>query len=143
MATSRTLQFLPEIFQTDTNSKFLSATLDQLVSEPNLVRIDGYVGRKFAPTFQFKDNYILESTADRTSYQLEPSLITKAVNGTIDHYSGYTDLINKLKYYGAETTNHDRLFQSEMYTYNGLFDFDKFINFFPSFTIDTKKLHRD
>ena len=129
MATSRTLQFLPEIFQTDTNSKFLSATLDQLVSEPNLVRIDGYVGRKFAPTFQFKDNYILESTADRTSYQLEPSLITKAVNGTIDHYSGYTDLINKLKYYGAETTNHDRLFQSEMYTYNGLFDFDKFINY--------------
>jgi len=129
MATSRTLQFLPEIFQSDTNKKFLSATLDQLVSEPNLVRFNGYVGRKFAPTYQFRDNYIPESTADRTNYQLEPSVITKAVNGSIDQYSGYTDLINKLKYYNAETSNHDRLFQSEMYTYDGLFDFDKFINY--------------
>ena len=128
MATSRTLQFLPEIFQSDTNKKFLSATLDQLVSEPNLVRFNGYVGRKFAPTYQFKDIFIPESTVDRSNYQLEPSVITKAVNGSIDQYSGYTDLINKLKYYNAETSNHDRLFQSEMYTYDGLFDFDKFID---------------
>ncbi len=30
----RTVDFLPEIFQTSTNRQFLSATLDQLVQEP-------------------------------------------------------------------------------------------------------------
>jgi hypothetical protein len=129
MATSRTLPFLPEIFQTDTNKKFLSATLDQLVSEPDFIRFNGYVGRKFAPTYQFKDTYIPEITVERENYQLEPSVITKAVSGAVEQYSGYTDLINKLNYYGAQTSNHDRMFNSEMYTYDGLFDFDKFINY--------------
>ena len=43
----RTLNFLPEIFQTPTNSQFLSATLDQIVNPPNTNRIQGYVGSKF------------------------------------------------------------------------------------------------
>jgi hypothetical protein len=33
MARTRTVDFLPEIFQTSTNKQFLSATLDQLVQE--------------------------------------------------------------------------------------------------------------
>jgi len=44
MANRRTLDLLPEIFQTDTNRQFLSATLDQLTQEPNFVRTQGYVG---------------------------------------------------------------------------------------------------
>ena len=32
----RTLNFLPEIFKTKTNAQFLAATLDQLVSQPNI-----------------------------------------------------------------------------------------------------------
>ena len=34
MATVRSVDFLPEIFQTPVNKQFLSATLDQLVQEP-------------------------------------------------------------------------------------------------------------
>ena len=43
----RTLDFLPEIFRTESNSQFLGATLDQLVQQPNLRRIQGYIGSKF------------------------------------------------------------------------------------------------
>ncbi len=43
----RTLNFLPEIFQTPTNSQFLGATLDQIVEQPNTMRIEGYIGSKF------------------------------------------------------------------------------------------------
>ena len=46
MANTKTVNFLPAVFQTETNKKFLNATLDQLVTEPNLVAINGYVGRK-------------------------------------------------------------------------------------------------
>ena len=36
MANTRSVDFLPEIFQTDANKQFLAATLDQLIQEPNL-----------------------------------------------------------------------------------------------------------
>ena len=42
----RTLNFLPEIFKTPTNSQFLQATLDQLTAQPNTKKIEGYVGSK-------------------------------------------------------------------------------------------------
>lgn len=129
MATRKTLDFLPKIFQTDTNRKFLSATLDQLVSEPEYTRLNGYVGRKFAPTYKTTDTYITEPDADRQNYQLEPSIVIKNSQNQVEFYSSYTDLLNKISYYGGIVDNHDRLFGSDYYAYNGLFDLDKFVNF--------------
>lgn len=43
----RTIDFLPDIFKTNTNRQVLGATLDQLVQQPNFKRIQGYVGSKF------------------------------------------------------------------------------------------------
>lgn len=129
MATRKTLELLPSIFQTDTNRKFLSATLDQLVSEPEFVRLNGYIGRKFAPTYKTTDNYIREIDSLRQNYQLEPSVVIKDADKNIEFYSGYTDLLNKIQYYGGLINNHDRLFNSDYYTYDGLFDHDKFVNF--------------
>lgn len=129
MAARRTLDFLPSIFQTDTNRKFLAATLDQLVSEPEFTRLNGYIGRKFAPTYKAADSYIPEIDTDRQNYQLEPSLVIKNSSNEIEFYSSYTDLINKISYYGGITSDHDRLFSSEYYTYNGLVDPDKFVNY--------------
>ena len=40
----RTLNFLPEIFRTPTNSQFLQASLDQVVDQPNLTKIQGFIG---------------------------------------------------------------------------------------------------
>lgn len=129
MAARRTLDFLPGIFQTDTNRKFLAATLDQLVSEPEFTRLNGYIGRKFAPTHKAADSYVPEIDADRQNYQLEPSLVIRNSSNEVEFYSSYTDLINKISYYGGITSNHDRLFSNEYYTYTGLIDLDKFVNY--------------
>jgi hypothetical protein len=72
MAATRTLNFLPEIFRTDTNKKFLAATVDQLISEPNFKKINGYIGRRVTPTFKPSDSYITETSRARQNYQLEP-----------------------------------------------------------------------
>jgi len=129
MAARRTLDFLPSIFQTDTNKKFLSATLDQLVSEPDYTRLNGYVGRKFAPTYKAADSYVTEANAARQNYQLEPSLVIKNSSNEIEFCSSYTDIINKIGYYGGLTNDHNRLFANEYYAYNNLIDQDKFVNF--------------
>ena len=75
MARVRTVEFLPEIFQTPTNKQFLAATLDQLVQEPSFSRIQGYVGRRVGPGVNPDDEYIKEENAVRTNYQLEPGVI--------------------------------------------------------------------
>jgi hypothetical protein len=75
----RTLNFLPEIFQTPTNAQFLSATLDQLVDQPNVARMQGFIGSKFGYGINAKDYYVTEPTKVRTDYQLEPGVVfTKA-----------------------------------------------------------------
>jgi hypothetical protein len=130
MAVFKTHRFLPEVFQTNTNKKFLNATLDQLVSEPDLRKIDGYIGRKLAPTFKSSDSYIQEPTTDRQDYQLEPSVIIQnATTGDIDFATTYQDTLSKVGYYGGFNNNQNRLFDNEYYSYNPKIDLDKFVNF--------------
>ena len=126
---SKTIKFLPTIFQTEVNEKFLSATLDQLISEPDLRKIYGYIGRTFAPTYKSTDSYINETTVERQNYQLEPSVVIKNTSNEVTFFSSYVDLLNKIKFYGGITNNHNRLFENEYYSFDPLIDFDKFVNF--------------
>jgi hypothetical protein len=130
MAVFKTHQFLPDIFQTDTNKKFLNATFDQLVSEPQLKKVNGFIGRKLAPSYKASDSYILEPTSNRENYQLEPSIVIKdKFAKNIDFATTYVDTINKIKYYGGLIDNHNRLFDNEFYSYDPKIDLDKFVNF--------------
>jgi len=130
MAVFKTLQFLPEVFRTETNKKFLNATTDQLLSEPNLVRVSGYIGRKLAPSFKVTDSYVTEPTQDRQNYQVEPTIIIKnPVNEKLEFATTYADITNKINYYGGFDNNHNRLFDNEFYSYDPQIDLDKFVNF--------------
>jgi hypothetical protein len=128
MAAFRTLELLPSVFRTEANSKFLNATLDQLVAEPDLERINGYIGRRFASSFQFQSSFIQEPSATRQNYQLEPSVVVEQ-DSSVEFSTGYQDFINKLGYLGGAAQNHSRLFENEFYSFDGLIDFDKFVNF--------------
>ena len=125
----KTYNFLPTIFRTDTNQKFLSATVDQLISEPNFITLYGYIGRRFAPTYKGTDSYVLETTVERQDYQLEPSVVIKDSKQNITFFATYTDLLDKINYYGGITTDQNRLFEQEYYTYDPLISYDKLVNF--------------
>jgi len=137
MAATKTIQFLPEVFRTDTNRKFLNATVDQLVSEPNFKKVNGYIGRKLAPSYKNTDSYIEEPTADRQHYQLEPSIVIRnPTTDQIEFASTYTDIINKIGYYGGLNNRHTRLFDNEYYSYDPKIDLDKFVNFSQYFWLE-------
>ena len=130
MAVFKTLQFLPEIFRTDPNKKFLNAITDQLVSEPDLIKVNGYIGRKLTPAYKNSDSYITEPTKQRQDYQLEPSInIKDSTNNNLLFATTYSDIINKIAYYGGLTNNHSRLFENEFYSYDPKIDLDKFVNY--------------
>lgn len=130
MALTKTLNFLPSVFQTETNEKFLSVTLDQLVTEPNLIPINGYVGRKFTPGWSGIESYIREPSNIRSDYQLEPTTVVKnKTDDSVEFYNTYPELLQKIQYFGGNVANQDRLFSSEYYTYNPQINYDAFVNY--------------
>ena len=128
MARNRTVDLLPEIFKTDTNKEFLSSTLDQLTQQPKLKQIQGYVGRKFGVGIDNGDSYVIEPTAERSNYQLEPGIVFNDDEGNVDSAITYPEIIDALKTKGADISRHDRLFSSPIYSWSPLIDFDKFVN---------------
>ena len=139
MAKIRTVDFLPEIFQTSTNKQFLAATLDQLVQEPSFKKIQGYVGRRVGPGVNPNDSYITETSAERANYQLEPGVILKnSIQSTkIDNAITYPGITDALALQGAITNKADRLYTSEYYTWDPFVDFDKFVNFSQYYWLPT------
>ena len=130
MATRRTVDLLPEIFRTSTNRQFLGATLDQLTQEPVIKRTQGYVGRRVGPGVNPADNYVVEPTATRANYQLEPAVaFLKPQTNTVIDAITYPGMIDALALQGADVTRQDRLFESQYYSWDPFCDFDKFTNY--------------
>jgi len=126
----RTLNFLPEVFRTPTNTQFLSATLDQLVGQPNTEKIEGYIGSKFGYGVNAKDKYVVEPTKTRTDYQLDPGVVFTKKDSTIaQDFISYPGIIDGLSTQGGLTQNNNRLFNSQFYSWDSFTDLDKIINF--------------
>jgi hypothetical protein len=126
----RTLNFLPEIFKTTTNSQFLNATLDQIVAQPNTKRVEGYVGSKFGYGVNAKDNYVTEPTKTRTDYQLDPGVtFLKKDTSTAQDFISYPGIIDGLALEGAVVSDNNRLFTSQFYSWDSFTNLDKIINF--------------
>jgi hypothetical protein len=130
MARVRTVEFLPEIFQTPANRQFLNATLDQLTQEPAFQKTQGFVGRKIGPGVNAADRYVIEPTAERNDYQLEPGVISLEpdTNNIVDAIT-YPGINAALNLQGAKVNNADRLYTSDYYAWDPFVDFDKFVNY--------------
>jgi hypothetical protein len=128
MANRKTTQLLPQIHQSGANKKFLAATLDQMVSDIRLQKVNGFVGRSFGSRFISQKSFIDEPTDLRSAYQLEPGLKIQQPDGT-SNFVPYTEVVDKMRIKGAIVDRHDRLFAHTEYSLSGLVDLDKFVNF--------------
>ncbi len=129
MALRKSKVLLPDVFQTNKNNKFLNATVDQLISEPNLTKINSYIGRQQAASFQVGDSYVQEIDNDRQNYQLEPAVVYRNANKGIENLTGYIDFINQLRYNNVNVDTHADLNDQEYYNYSGFNDLDKLVNY--------------
>lgn len=122
-------EFLPKYFRTLPNRKFLSATVDQMISQGNVEKISGYVGRRASKSRTANDSYIRELNDDRTNYQFEPSLVIKDDFENLKFFANYNDITNAIKFFGNSSVNHSEILQQEYYAWNPLIDWDKLINY--------------
>jgi hypothetical protein len=131
MAKESFIKRLPGYLQTPVNQKFFKATVDQLLSPRNSEKVLGFIGRRqggfYAP---MTDYYIEEPSTNRTNYQLEPiAVVQNSLTAENDNEVFYEDFLNRLRFYGGNTSNHDRLFESEYYSFAPPIDIDKFLNY--------------
>ena len=130
MATTRSVDFLPQIFQTETNKQFLAATLDQLIQEPKFKKTQGYIGRTVGPGVNPNDKYVVEPSTTRANYQLEPGVISlEPDTNVIKNAITYPGINDAVQFNGGNDTRPDRLYASEYYTWDPFVNFDTFVNF--------------
>ena len=130
MATTRSVDFLPQIFQTETNKQFLAATLDQLIQEPRFKKTQGYIGRTVGPGINPNDKYVVEPSTTRANYQLEPGVISlEPDTDRIKNAITYPGINDAVQFNGGNETRPDRLYASEYYTWDPFVNFDTFVNF--------------
>ena len=121
--------FLPRIFKTDSNKKFLQATLDQLIQPGTVKKINGYIGRQNAKATTGTDIFISEPSDMRQHYQLEPGVVVNDELGNCTFFKDYQDYVNQLSVFGSNVLNHSRLNKQEFYSWDPHIDWDKFVNF--------------
>lgn len=121
---------LPAVFQTTTEKKFFDATFDQVFSKKDSDLLAGYIGRRNPGSYNpITDFYLPEPSKDRTWWQLEATAFARNADTTKSNIFFYNDLLEKINYYGGNTLNQDRLFESEYYSFGPPIDYDMFINY--------------
>jgi hypothetical protein len=138
MTRIRTLEFLPQIFQTETNSQFLGATLDQLVNPPVTKKIQGFIGSKIGYGVDAKDYYVTEPNKVRKDYQLDPGVVfLKNNETTAKDFISYPGILDALQQQGSIVKNNSDLFTSQFYSWDSFTDLDKIINYNQYYWIPT------
>lgn len=125
----KTSDLLPRFYRTDSNKKFFSATLDQLLQPGKAKKVTGYIGRKNSKAAKATDVFIAGTDSNRENYQLEPVAVIRDYLGNTTFYKDYVDHINHIDVAGGNVSNHERLNKQESYSWNPHIDWDKFVNF--------------
>jgi len=124
------VKFLPGVLQTETEKEFFDATFDQVFSKDQSELITGYLGERVSGYYNpISDYYVPEPTKNRTVWQLEPTAYVRDTNNLRDNIFFYEDLLNQIQYYGGNTLNQDRLFQSDYYSWCPPINADMFVNY--------------
>jgi len=121
---------LPAVFQTVTEKKFFDATFDQVFSKKDSDLLSGYIGRRNPGDYNpITDFYLPEPSKNRTWWQLEATAYARTADSTKTNIFFYDDLLERIEYYGGNTLNQDRLFESKYYSFGPPIDYDMFTNY--------------
>lgn len=124
----KTVELLPQVFQSETNKKFFAGVVDPFVQPGVLEKAVGYVGRRYGKTFNGNDIYLDSDETLRSRYQLEPGVVIKK-DSKIESFYDYLDFKNQLKFFGNDVDRDDLITAQENYSWNPPIDWDKFVNY--------------
>lgn len=121
-------EFLPEIFKTSTNKKFIQSTLDNLLSSGSTESLEHYWGIKKGKDFDYKkDSYINDIDETRKQYQFAPGFSSDIDGESVN--ASYPNIISNLRRLGYKTEDIDKLFRDYGYVLDLPINLDMFVNY--------------
>jgi len=128
-AFQRSYKFLPEVFQTSLNRRFLASTMDHLVTPSDPRQLNYYVGRRYAKGATSTDRFLTENNELRNAYQLEVGAASVNPDGTYAFGATAEDFINALNYYGVDKNNLQNALADDFKPADFKISLDKLINY--------------
>jgi hypothetical protein len=125
----RTVDLLPQVFKTETNSKFMAGVVDPLVQPGVLQKTVGYVGRRYGKTYKGSDIYLDSDNTLRSRYQLEPGVVLSDERGNVENFYDYIDFKNQLRFFNNFNERDDLITSQDHYSWSPPIEWDKFVNF--------------
>lgn len=120
---------LPVVLQTTAIKNFFESTVEQLFSKANVEVVSGYIGSKTLNDSGIT-GYVSEPNNDKAHYALSP--VVNTINYTTkesEDFIFFDELIDILSTYGVDTTNQNKIFGSNFYSFVPPIDIDKFVNY--------------
>lgn len=121
---------LPAVQQTTAIKNFFESTVEQLFSKSNTESIQGFVGSPRSQDVGITGEYLREPTVTKRFYGLSPTVNTvNPDTGESENLIFYDELIDTLRVYGVDTTNHNKIFGETYAAFMPPVDVDKLINY--------------
>jgi len=120
--------FLPNIFKTPTNRKFLNSTLENLFSSGTTENINSYWGKVSGSTFDYEnDVFNSDTTSIRQNYQFATGFKTSVDSQEVA--TSYINAIRSLTSNGYAVGDMDRLMAEQEYILDLPINSDMFVNY--------------
>lgn len=131
MKDRRVFSSLPKVLQTDVNKRLLGATDDILFEPEAFERIEGQIGDDTGVSQASKDRspFIVNKNTQDDRYQLAPCVVSYNKDGSVANGAFYSDLVGHIKANGGITTDENRLFECDYFSFNPPINVDKWVNF--------------
>jgi len=131
----KTVDLLPSVFRSETNDKFMSAVIDPLVQPGSLEKLVGYIGRRYGKTYRSPDVYLDSDNTLRSRYQLEPGVVVKKDDGSVEKFYDFIDFKNQLKFFGNDDERDNLITSQDHYSWNPPKHCDKYVNFLECYWV--------
>lgn len=119
--------YLPSVFNTELNKKWLDSTLDQMLSKGDLQDISAYVGSRLGRHRNQDDSYLAEDVhvLGRTNTHMKPAVVT--YDNDISNVISYDDISNIIKT-TTDKYSYGSAYATEAFTFAPPINVDKFVN---------------
>ena len=131
----KTVELLPSVFRSEINDKFMSAVIDPLVQPGSLEKLVGYIGRRYGKTYRSPDVYLDSDNTLRSRYQLEPGVVVKKDDGSVEKFYDFIDFKNQLKFFGNDDERDNLITSQDHYSWNPPKHCDKYVNFLECYWV--------
>lgn len=121
---------LPGSLQTTAIKNFFESTVEQLFSKANVDQIQGFIGNRIGDDVNIDGTFLQEPTYTKQAYALTPAVNTiNETTGKSENLIFYDELIDTLKTYGVNTSDHNKIFSEKYASFLPPINVDKFVNY--------------